>query len=85
MTDTVNGVRVLDRGRSGNPRFPFVVLCEVPDRRTDTAECFVVWFEDPLGRRSVGYYTNTFDDARAEFERRTRSRGASDRPGKTER
>jgi hypothetical protein len=82
LTDTVNGVRVLDRGRSGDPNFPWVVLCEVPNTREETSECFVVWYEDPRGRRSVGYYTSARDDAEAEFERRTRGRGASSRFGR---
>jgi len=70
MTDTVDGYRELERGRSRNSRFPWVVLCERTDV-TDGGERYVVWYEDQRRRRSIGYYTNSRDDAQAEFERRT--------------
>ena len=69
MTDTVAGVRELDRRRSRDLRFPSVVLCELP-YPTDIAERYVVWYEDRRGRRSIGYYTTSRDDAQAEFDRR---------------
>ena len=69
MIDTVDGVRVLDRGRSKNFRFPWVVLCEVLHPMSE--ERYVVWYEDRQGLRSVGYYTTRREDAQAEFERRT--------------
>ena len=71
MTDTVAGVRELDRRRSKDSRFSSVVLCELPYPETDITERYVVWYEDQRGRRSVGYYTTSRDDAQAEFERRT--------------
>lgn len=71
MTDTVAGVRVLDRGRSKDSRFPWVVLCELPKAKTGDADRYVVWYEGERGRHSIGYYTSSRDDAQAEFERRT--------------
>ena len=70
MTDTVDGYRVLERGRSRDPRFPWVVLCERIEI-TDGGERYAVWYEDRPGRRSIGHYTNSRDDAQSEFERRT--------------
>ena len=70
MTDTIEGAAVLDRGRSNDPRFPWVVLCQVPRKGLR----WVVWYEDDEGARSIGYYTTSIDDARAEFERRTARR-----------
>jgi hypothetical protein len=70
MTDTIEGVLLLDRERARDRRFPWVVLCELPDAKLGP-ERFVVWYEDSRGRRSIGYYTTRRDDAQAEFERRT--------------
>ena len=69
MTDTVDGVCVLDRRRSKDPRFPWVVVCELTN--PNDSDRYVVWYEDARGRHSVGYYTSSRYDAQAEFERRT--------------
>ena len=70
MTDTVEGVVVLDRRRSKDS-LQWVVLCELANPKPGSAERYVVWYEDRQGRRSIGHYTTSRDDAQAEFERRT--------------
>ena len=65
------GFVVLDRRRSKGSRFPWVVLCEAQGANDASAERYVVWYEDQRGRRSIGYYTTSHEDAQAELERRT--------------
>jgi hypothetical protein len=71
LTDPAKGVLVLDRRRSKGSRFPWVVLCEVQGANDGSSERYVVWYEDQRGRRSIGYYTTSQEDAQAELKRRT--------------
>ena len=77
MTDTVAHCQVLQRARSNDARFPWVLLCELADGSGCFSFSHVVWYEDESERRSAGYYTSSWDDARAEFERRTGIRDAA--------
>ena len=69
--DSVKGGVVLDRRRTKGSRYAWVVLCEMRDPNDGSSERYVVWYEDQRGRRSIGYYTTSHEDAQAELERRT--------------
>jgi hypothetical protein len=70
VTDTVPGCRVLERARSQDTRFSWVLLAELRDGDSCFARGFVVWYEDERKRRSQGHYTSSHADARAVFARR---------------
>ena len=65
----VDGCRVVDKARSKDGKFPWVVICELPEP-IKGSDRFVVWYVDREGRASVGDYTETADAARAAFESR---------------
>jgi hypothetical protein len=70
VTDTVPGCKVLERARSQDARFPWVLLAELRDGDSCFARGFVVWYEDERKRRSQGHYTSSHADARAVFASR---------------
>ena len=41
----VEGCRVIDKARSRDENFPWVVICERPEPSEDS-HCFVVWYVD---------------------------------------
>ncbi len=65
----VEGCRVIDKARSRDERFPWVVICELPEPSEDSHR-FVVWYVDDARRASNGYYADTADEARAAIEHR---------------
>ncbi len=71
--ELVDGCPVLGKSRSKDPRFPWVVLCELPEpeERFEGASRYVVWYVDQHGTPCTGSYQQTHDDALAVFEIRT--------------
>jgi len=74
VADTVGGARVLERARSLDARFAWVVLAQLDDVSSCFARGYVVWYEDARKRRSEGHYTSSRADARTVFERRASGR-----------
>ena len=71
---SVKGCLILNDGISKDPRFPRVVLCELPEPRggfEEGANRYVVWYVDQRGMPSIGSYKQTRDAALAVFESRT--------------
>ena len=69
IPDVVEGCPVVDGARSRDPRFPWVVICELP-QKSESSDRYVVWYVDQEGDTNSGIYTQILDEARAAFEAR---------------
>ena len=71
--ELVQGCRVLNAGISKDPRFPRVVLCELPEPEggfEEGADWYVVWYVDQHGKPSIGSYHQTREAALVVFQDR---------------
>ncbi len=72
--ELVDGCPVLGKSRSKDGRFPWVVLCELPEPEGgfgEDAHRYVVWYVDQTGTPHMGSYQQTYDAALAVFQIRT--------------
>ena len=72
--ELIDGLPVLEKRPATDPRFPWVVLCELPEPEggfEEDADRYVVWYVDRDGKPSIGIYEQMLDDALAAFESRT--------------
>ncbi len=77
--ELVDGCPVLEKGRSRDARFLWVVLCELPEPEggfEEGADRYVVWYVDQHATPSIGIYKQTRDAALAVFENRTWAEGS---------
>ena len=66
--ERVEGCPVLGKGHSKDGRFPWVVLCELPELEEgfdEHAHRYVVWYVDQHGTPHMGSHQQTFDAALA--------------------
>ena len=69
--ERVDGCPVLGKGVSKDPRFPWVVLCALPEPEggfEEDAHRYVVWYVDQTGTPHIGSYQQTYDAALGVFQ-----------------
>ena len=72
--ELVDGCPVLGKSPSKDPRFAWVVICELPEPEDgfgEDAHRYVVWYVDQHGTTSIGSYQQTHDAALTVFRIRT--------------